>query len=205
MFKPNFTSKELRLISKLNTPSKVQDFLVNELEYRLDDESEIERSFRVVVREKKADCLEGALCAAAILSQHNYLPLIVCLEARDLDHNIFIYKKDGKFGSVAKSRDENLLGREPKFRTIKDLVMSYYPYYWNYFTSDLTDLTLRGYAKIDLSIFEQDWITNERALNFIVRHLYKIKYRKLFPRDGEGEFYMSPSRDGNLILNFSNS
>jgi len=51
------------------------------------------------------------------------------MEARDLDHNIFLYKRDGRYGSVSKSRDNNLLGRPAKFKTIKDLVMNYYPYY----------------------------------------------------------------------------
>lgn len=192
MFKPNFTLEELKVIKKLNTPELVQRFLLNEIEYRLDDNSEIAKSFRVVLREKKADCLEGALFATAVLMQHNYPPILVSMEARDIDHNLFVYKKDGKFGSVAKSRDENLYGREAKFRNIKDLVMGYYPYYWNYFTKDLTDLTLRGYAKVDLRIFKEDWITNENDLDFIVSHLYEIKYRRLFPKGKEDRFYFSP-------------
>lgn len=189
MFKPKFTKNGLRVISKLDTPRKVQEFLLNNLDYRLDDESEIEKSFRVILQEKKADCLEGALFTAAVLMQHNYPPILVSIEARDLDHNLFIYKQDGKFGSVAKSRDENLLGRKAKFRNIKDLVMSYYPHYWNYWTGDHEDLTLRGYAVVNLKIFEQDWITTKQDLSFIVDHLYKIKYRRLFPRHKEDRFY----------------
>ena len=189
MIKQDFILEERKLITKLNNPEKVQEFLLNELGYSLDDDSEITKSFRVILQEKKAHCLEGALFAAAVLMQHNYPPFLVCMEARDIDHNLFVYKKDGKFGSIAKSRDENLLGRQAKFRNIKDLVMSYYPFYWNYWTGDHEDLTLRGYAKVDLRIFKQNWITNEQDLDFIVDHLYKIKYRKLFPRNKEDVFY----------------
>lgn len=192
MFKPNFTLEELKVIEKLNGPGEVQEFLLNNIEYDFNEEKDTNRSFRRVLRDKKAHCIEGVLFASAVLMQHNYPPLMVSMEARDLDHNIFVYKENGKFGSVAKSRDENLLGRPAKFRTIRDLVMSYYPYYWNWWTKDKTDLTIRGYAKVDLRIFKENWITAEEDANFIEDHLWKIKYRKLFPKGKEDKFYIGP-------------
>ena len=202
MVRPVFTKEELALIRRLRTPQKVQEFLIKEIEYDNQDETEKEhetwRSFRRVVREKKAHCLEGALTATAIMTQHNYPPLIVCMEARDIDHIVFVYKRNGRWGSVAKSRDENLLGREAKYRSLKDLVMSYYPFFYNLFTNDRTELTMRGYAKVDLGIFDKDWITTEDDLTFIVDHLYQIPYRKLFPRSKEDRFYFSPSEDGSI-------
>jgi len=199
MFKPDFTQEERALIRRLNTPAKVQEFLIKEIVYdnqdELDSLDETWRSFRRVVREKKAHCFEGALTAAAILSQHKYPPLIVCMEARDIDHILFVYKRGGKWGSVTKSRDDNLLGRPPRYRTLRHLVMSYYPFFYNLQTNDLTDITLRGYAVVDLRKFEQDWITAEEDLTFIEDHLYRIRYRKLFPRSREDRFYFSP-REG---------
>jgi hypothetical protein len=132
------------------------------------------------------------------MTQHDYPPLIVCMEGRDIDHIVFVYKRNGRWGSVAKSRDENLLGREAKYRSLKDLVMSYYPFFYNLFTNDRTELTMRGYAKVDLGIFDRDWITTEDDLTFIVDHLYQIPYRKLFPRSKEDRFYFSPSEDGSI-------
>jgi len=189
MNKLDLNQEEIRLIEHLNSPQKVQEFLLNEIEYDFNDDKDTNRSFRRVLRDKKAHCIEGVLFAAAVLMQHNYPPLMVSLEARDIDHNIFIYNKNERFGSVAISRDEFLRGRPAKFRDIKDLVMSYYPYYWNYWTNDNEDLTLRGYAKVDLRIFKQDWITAEEDLNFIEDYLWKMKYRRLFPRNKEDRFY----------------
>jgi len=195
MFEPVFTQEELALIQRLDTPEKVQEFLTREIEYDQQDnvkkEEETWRSFRRVIRDKKAHCLEGALTAAAIMMQHKYPPLIVCMEARDLDHNVFAYKLNGRWGSVAKSRDENLLGREPRYRGIRDLVMSYYPFSYNLYSGDLTDITLRGYAKVDLRVIDKDWITTEEDLTILVDHLYRIPYRKLFPRSKEDRFYFA--------------
>ena len=183
MAKPQFTKQELKLISKLNTPSKVQKFL-DKIPYNFKDTT---WSFRKVVKNKTANCLEGALFAAVILSQHGFKPLIICMEAKeDIDHNIFIYKKNGKFGSVAISRDKKLRGRKPVYKTIRALIMSYYPYYYNYYTGDKSDITLRGFSDpIDLSKFKKDWITSKKNLSFIEDFLYKIPYKKLFPKKKE--------------------
>ncbi|MEK6932917.1 MAG: transglutaminase-like domain-containing protein [Nanoarchaeota archaeon] len=193
----NFTQKELKVINQLDNPKKVREFLLKEVVYDFNKRKETNRSFRRVLRDRKAHCLEGTLFTAAVLMQHGYTPLMISIEARDIDHNIFAYKEDGKFGSVAISRDENLRGRETKFRTIKDLVMSYYPYYWNYWTKDHEDLTLRGYAKVNLGIFKQDWITNEEDLDFIEDYLWEMKYRRLFPKNDDDLFYIC-NRDGKI-------
>ena len=76
----------------------------------------------------------------------------------------------------------NLIGREPIYRTLWDLVMSYFPFYWNYWTGDRQDLTLRGYATMKLERFCRDWVTAEEDLWFIEDYLYGIPYRALFPR-----------------------
>jgi hypothetical protein len=180
MVKTEFTKQELKLIKKLNTPAKVQKFL-DDIPYNFRDTY---WSFRKVAKNKTANCFEGVLFAAAILSQHSYKPLIVCMEANDdIDHNIFVYKKNNKWGSIAISRDEELRGRKPIYKTIRALVMSYYPYYYNWYTGDLNDITLRGFSDpIDLSKFDKDWILTSRNLYFIEDHLYEIPYKKLFPK-----------------------
>jgi hypothetical protein len=178
-----FTRGELRVIKKLDTPAKVQNFL-DRIPYNFRDTV---WSFRKIVKNKTANCLEGALFAAFVLSQHGYKPLMVCMEARDdIDHNIFVYKKNGKFGSVAISRDKELRGRKAIYKSIRALVMSYYPYYYNYYTGDKTDITLRGFSDtIDLSKFKEDWIRSGKNLRFIEKYLYKIPYKKLFPKRKE--------------------
>jgi hypothetical protein len=180
-----FTKEEAEILRHYDTPEKVQIWL-NGLPYNFKEgKEETWRSFRGVVRHGEAHCFEGAVSAAAVLGEHGWPPLLMCMEAADIDHNMFVYRRGGKFGSVAKSRDPCLVGRPPVFRTLRSLVLSYYPYYYNYFTNDLDDLTLRGYAVIDLSSFRQDWITAEGNLTFLVDHLWNIRYRKLFPEKPE--------------------
>jgi len=188
-----FTEEELNIVKNCNTPEKVQEFL-DSLDYNF-EKSGIEtwRSFRGVVKHREAHCFEAAIAAAAILSQHGFPPLIVCLEASDIDHNIFVFWQNGKVGSVAKSRQLELHSRPPIFRTYRDLVMSYYPDYYNWFTQDKNDITLRGWALVDLHIFSQNWITSE-DISFIEKYLHIIPYKRLFP-ENEDSFYYS-GREG---------
>jgi hypothetical protein len=103
------------------------------------------RSFRGVVREGCAHCLEAALFAAVVLEQHQYRPLVLSFESIDeLDHVIFVYRRHGRWGSVARSRDPGLHGRRPVFATPRALALSYFDPYID-FTGRVT-----GYAVVDL-------------------------------------------------------
>ena len=120
-----FTAKEWRIISGHRTPYQVQQFL-NALPYNHEKRKKTLRSFRQVVRRKSAHCLEAALCAAVILEQHGYPALLLDLSSEDnLDHVMFLYRKDGKWGTVARSRDPGLHGRKPVFGNLRELVDSY--------------------------------------------------------------------------------
>ena len=107
------------------------------------------RSFRGVVREGCAHCLEAALFAATVLEQHGYPPLVLSFESIDeLDHVIFVYRQNGGWGSVARSRDPGLHGRKPVFATPRALALSYADPY-----IDFTG-RLKGYAVVDLRVME---------------------------------------------------
>lgn len=139
-----FTAAERRLVSRLQTPGAVQRWL-NRLPYNTEPEGETLRSFRGVVRSGTAHCLEAALAAAVILEQHGHRPLVLSFESIDkLDHVIFIYRRNGRWGSVARSRDPGLHGRKAVFVTPRALALSYIEPY--------VDLTGRitGYAVADL-------------------------------------------------------
>jgi hypothetical protein len=188
-----FTSEEQRILKRCSTPERTQKW-INALAYNWErDGKSTLKSFRRVARERNAHCLEGALCAAAILSQHGFPPLLLCMEARDIDHNLFVYRQRGRWGAVAQSRDENLRSRPPEHRTLRDLVLSYHPYYWNYWTKDLTDLTLRGFALVDLRRFRGDWVTSEADPTYIEDYLWKIRYEAIWPVLGRRRF-VSPRR-----------
>jgi hypothetical protein len=149
-----FTGRERRLIARLRTPRQVQRFL-NGLPYNTEPPPgrATLRSFRGVVRTGTAHCLEAALAAAVILEQHGYPPLVMSLESiDDLDHVVFIYRRGGRWGSVARSRDPGLHGRKAVFSSVRALALSYVDPY--------VDLTggVKGYAKVDLRLLDgYDW------------------------------------------------
>lgn len=117
-----FTPRERRLIDTLRTPRQVQRFL-RQFPYNWKDTL---RTFRGAVTHGSAHCLEAVLFAATVLEQHGYPPLVLDLESQDkLDHVLFLYRKDGRWGTVARSRDEGLHGRKPVFRSIASLVRTY--------------------------------------------------------------------------------
>src|SRR5687768_9331247 len=103
--KNRFTAAEWRLVQRLNTPAKVQRFF-SSMAYNRETNGETLRSFRELVKVKEAHCLEAAVAAAVILEQHGYPPLLLDLESQDLlDHVIFVFRDNGRWGSIARSRD----------------------------------------------------------------------------------------------------
>ncbi len=123
-----WTKKELSIIRSFTTPARIQHYL-DTIPYSAD---KFYRSPRSVLRDRKAHCFDGAVFAAAMLRRIGYPPLIVDMQAvRDDDHVIAIFKRNGKFGAVAKSNFVGLRYREPIHRDIRELVMSYFPSFYN--------------------------------------------------------------------------
>jgi hypothetical protein len=152
--RPLFSSRERRLVARLRTPFAVQRFL-NDLPYNQEPGGRATlRSFRGVVREGCAHCLEAALFAAVVLEPHGFPPLVLSFESIDeLDHVIFVYRQNGRWGSVARSRDPGLHGRQPVFATPRALALSYFDPYVD-FTGRVT-----GYAVVDVAaaMGDYDW------------------------------------------------
>ncbi|MFL6277981.1 MAG: hypothetical protein ACJ74G_22565 [Blastocatellia bacterium] len=169
-----FTTNEWRLIESCRTPLQVQRYLKT-IPYNREPEGATCFSFRRVLRENRAHCLEGALVAATILEQHGYPPLLVSIESQDhLDHVLFLYEVRGKFGAVARSRDIALHGRKPVFRTVRDLVMSYYDAYID------GSGRIVGYAVASLyELGNYDWRFSLRNVKKVERHLQDIPHRAI--------------------------
>jgi len=172
-----FTLVERRLIRRLRTPSQVQRWL-NSLPYNIEGghRGGTLQSFRQVVRSGTAHCLEAALCAAVILEQHGYPPLVLSFESVDLlDHVIFVYRAgDGRWGSVARSRDPGLHGRKPMFATARALAWSYVDPY--------VDLTgwIKAYAVVSLEVLGgYDWRLAEHNVWKVERMLLEWPHRRL--------------------------
>ena len=173
-----FTTKEWAVIRKCRTPKQVQDFL-RRLPYNWEKKGETLRTFRQVVRRWQAHCLEGALTAATILEQHGYPPLLLDLESQDqLDHVLFLFRRNGRYGTVARSRDFGLHGRRPVFRSVRELVMSYVDPYVD------GSGRITGYGVFDLrSLRRCDWRLSEKNVWAVEKALIEFPHRKLQTSD----------------------
>ncbi len=173
-----FDRKELSVIKRLTTPQKIQHFLDHEVGYNKEEGGETCRSPRRVLRDRLAHCAEGAYFAAAALRVHGHPPLIVDLEAvRDDDHILAVFKQHGHWGAIAKSNYSGLRFREPVYRTIRELVMSYFAHFYN----PAGELTLRTFSRaVRLSRFDRiDWMTTEEDLWEISEYLCTIPHTKI--------------------------
>jgi hypothetical protein len=123
--------------------------------------------------------MEAALAAATILEQYGYPPLLMSFESVDkLDHVIFVYRRCGRWGSVARSRDPGLHGRKPAFRTTRDLALSYVEPY----VDDTGRIT--GYAVVDLRKLDPyDWRLSEKNVWKTERLLQDLPHRPIRSSD----------------------
>ncbi len=171
-----FTPAERRLIRRLRTPSLVQSFL-NGLPYNTEARpiGATLRSFRGVVRTGTVHCLEAALASAVVLEQHGYPPLVLSFESIDkLDHVLFVYRRAGRWGSVARSRDPGLHGRRAVFPTARALAMSYFDPY-----IDLSGC-ITAFQVVNLGVLGRyDWRLSDRNVWKVERMLLEFPHRSL--------------------------
>jgi hypothetical protein len=168
------TPQETRLLRSLSTPWKIQKYL-DSLPYNNEPHGDTCRSPRRTIRDQTAHCLEAALLAAAALHVNGKPPLILDLESvRDDDHVIAIFRIDGHWGAMAKSNYSGLRFREPVYRTLRELVMSYFEHYYNL----KGEKTLRGFSRpVNLRRFDgMDWMTSEQDVWEIPEYLTTISH-----------------------------
>jgi hypothetical protein len=177
----SFTKKEKALLKKLNTPAKVQDF-INSIPFNFEhDGIDRVKSPVRVLREKSAHCIEGAIFSAYALSLHGFKPKLIYLKTtkNDLEHVITLFEQDGFLGAISKTNHAVLRYREPVYKNVRELVMSYFH---EYFLNDGTK-TLRGYSDpLDLSIFEHGWEVAEEDLWGIDEELDKMKHYEIISK-----------------------
>lgn len=166
-----FSPTELRRLRALRTPVGIQR-LLDQMPYHLADTC---WSPRRVLREFTSHCLEGAIFAAAALCVLGFSPLLFDMEAdRDTDHVIAVFKIRNCWGAVAQSNYAGCRYREPVYRSLRELAMSYF--------NDYFDLrgrrTLRTYSRpVNLARFDHlNWMTSEKPVWFIAEHLCEIPH-----------------------------
>jgi hypothetical protein len=172
-----FTRSELRTLHALKTPAGIQKFL-DDLPYNL---SYTARSPKQVLHDRTASCLEGGIFGAAALRIIGFPPLIFDLEAeQDTDHVVAIFKVHGHWGAVAKSNFTGCRYREPVYRTLRELAMSYFNIYFNL----RGERTLRRYSRaVNLARFDdKTWMTTGKPVWFIAEYLCDIPHISLLTR-----------------------
>lgn len=174
--------KERALFRRLSTPQKVQDYL-DELPVNFELSGETYMSPRRVIKEATAHCFEGALVAAAALAYHGHKPLLLDFRTLpvDEDHVVTLFKRDGHWGAISKTNHACLRFRDPVYRTVRELAMSFFhEYIWG----EGGAKTLREVSKpFDLSRYAPErWVSPEEDLFWLVETLDESPHDSLIPK-----------------------
>lgn len=184
------TPEEYKKLSRLSSPIKIQDFL-DSLPMNWEKKGDTHMSPRRVLHEGKAHCIEGALLAATALWINGEPPLIMNISPRmwkgDDDHVVALYKRGNRWGAISKTNHSTIRFRDPIYRTLRELVLSYFH---EWFINKTGEKVLECYSKpLDLrtvkhSVFysSTDWITTEKDLWYIADALGERKHYFLIPK-----------------------
>ncbi len=154
------TRAEFAVLKRLSGPEKIQDFL-HALTANFEIGGQTCLSVREVLRRRRAHCIEGAMVAACALWVHGEPPLLMDMRAeRDYDHVVALFRRGGCWGAISKTNPPVLRWRDPVYRTLRELAMSYLHEYAN----KGGQKTLRGYSRpFDLRRLAPElWVTNEK-------------------------------------------
>ncbi len=176
----NLTPRELSLLRRLNTPIKIQNFL-DDIPINFEQNGETNMSPRRVLKENTAHCFEGALLGALALSFHGFPPLIMDLKSEhpDVDHVIAPYKINGYWGAISKTNHGTIRFRDPVYKTIRELAMSYFH---EWFMDKNGKKTLRSFSNpYDMGKYKKDWETSEKDLWDLVDILDDVPHYKVAP------------------------
>lgn len=173
-------SKEQRKAFKgLNTPERIQDFL-DKLKINFEEDGDTLFSPVTVLKKKKAQCLEGALFACAVLLFNGYETRLLDLQPgpKDDGHAVALFKKNGLWGAISKTNHAVLRYRDPIYRSPREIVMSYFH---EYFLDDGRK-TLRRYTVFPLNRLPSGWVTDSNDVWYVDRLLNKALYTEIATR-----------------------
>ena len=173
--------QEKKIFARLNSPSKIQDFL-DELPINFEHKGDTLYSPRQVLRERKAHCMEGALFAAVVLAYHGQQPLLLDLQTLpyDQDHVVTLFKQNGLWGAISKTNHAILRWRDAVYKTPRELAMSYFHEYY----MDDGVKTLRAFSTkpFDLRKYEPEvWVGAENGIEFIAEELDDSPHSPILP------------------------
>jgi hypothetical protein len=170
--------REYATLARLTTPERIQAFL-NAIPANHEPDGETVYSVRNVLRYRVAHCIEGALVAACALAIHGEPALVMHLDcaAHDNPHVLALFRRGGHFGALSKSNGAWLRYREPVYRTLRELAMSYFHEYAN----RRNDKTLREYS-VPYDLRRMDprvWVSGEKGAWPVAAALDDIRHFRL--------------------------
>ena len=176
-----FSKSELVILKKFSTPIKIQNFL-DKTPMNWEKRGETCFSPRRALREKKMHCLEGALFAAAALWVQGEKPLLFDLQTvGDDDHVVALYRKNGCWGAISKTNHAVLRFRDPVYKTLRELALSYFH---EYFRNSDGKKTLDSYSAepFDLRAEGHKWLTAEEDLFYLADAVNDAPHRRIYPQ-----------------------
>lgn len=179
-----FTKNELRVLQGLSSPLRIQKYL-DSLPFNFEKKGDTHYSPRRVLREKKAHCFEAALLACAALMVHGKEPMVLHLASLpyDDDHILVLYKENGYLGAISKTNHSTLRFRDPIFKTVRELALSYFH---EYFINTTGKKTLVGYSNaVNLKRFGLNWLTAEEELFEMDYLLMALPHSPFIPKGNE--------------------
>ncbi|OGG47448.1 hypothetical protein A3D66_02510 [Candidatus Kaiserbacteria bacterium RIFCSPHIGHO2_02_FULL_50_9] len=177
------SQREWSILGKLSTPEKIQDFL-DTLPINFEEHGETYMSVARTLNTKEAHCFEGALLAACCLWMQGEKPLLLDFKThRDEDHIVAPFKKGSYWGAISKTNHLVLRYRDPVFKTIRELAMSYFHEYFN----AVGQKSLRSYALFSLLHYNpKKWISGERELFDVVEDIDSARHYPLLQKSAAG-------------------
>jgi len=171
---------EFRVLKRLASPKRIQDFLET-IPINFERRGETCTSPLFTLRRNKAHCMEGALVAALALWMHGHPPLIMDLKTadNDVDHLVAVFQVNGCWGGITKTNHAVLRYREPIFRDVRELALSYFH---EYFLGD-GKKTLRAYSEpFDLRDYPHDWVSRDDDLWDLETAIDRSPHHKILNR-----------------------
>jgi len=167
--------KEIKVLKKLDTPVKVQNFL-DKLKINFEENGDTSFSPLTVLKKKMCHCTEGAVLAALAFRLQGHPPLLLDLTANknDFDHVVAVFKRNGKWGAISKTNHAALRYREPIYASIRELAMSYFHEY----IDDEGRKNLRSYSSlVNLKRFDKlGWMTTQEEIDYIPEYLAEVRH-----------------------------
>ena len=171
------TKAEFALLRRLDSPEKIQAFLYR-LKQNFEPDGDSCNSVRVVLRRRRAHCIEGAMLAATALWIHGEPPLLLDLQAvHDYDHVVALFRRRGRWGAISKTNGIGLRWRDPVYRSLRELAMSYFHEYYNRYDRK----TLRTFSRpFDIRRLDPaHWVTAEDGAWDLIDTLEALPHYKL--------------------------